>query len=60
MTELKGVIALITQRINKNMNRWTLAYGNEKYIPSLHAVALLPSQRRTGETPQEVSKWLNK
>jgi len=36
------------------MNRWTLAYGNEKYIPSFHAVALLPSQRRTGEKPRTV------
>ena len=67
MTEPKGVIPLITRRINKNIKR-SLAYGNEKYIPSFRAVALFPSQRRTGEKPRkasdssykEVLKWLNK
>ena len=69
MTETKGVIPLITRRINKNMNglRALGAYGNEKYIPPFHAVALrshgrsLPSQRRTGESlgqSKEVPKWL--
>ena len=54
MTEPKGVIPLITRRINKNINKRTLAYGNEKYIPSFRAVALFPSQRRTGEKPRTV------
>ena len=49
MTETKGVIPLITRRINKNINKLTL----ENYIPSFRAVALFPSQlRRTGEKPR--------
>ena len=50
MTETKGVIPLITWRINKNINKLTL----EKYVPSFRAVALFPSQRRTGEKPRTV------
>ena len=59
MTETKGVIPLITRRINKNINKLTL----EKYIPSFRAVALFPSQQhRTGGNlgqDKEVPKWLN-
>ena len=51
---MKGVIPLITWRINTNINKLTLAYGNEKYIPSFRAVALFPSQSRTGEKPRTV------
>ena len=50
MTETKGVIPLITRRINKNINKLTL----EKYIPSFRGVALFPSQlRRAGGKPRE-------
>ena len=64
MTETKGVIPLITRRINKNINKLTL----ENYIPSFRAVALFPSQLHAlGETSvaaaaayKEVPKWLNK
>ena len=49
MTETKGVIPLITRRINKNINKRTL----EKYVLSVRAVALFPSQlRRTGGKPR--------
>ena len=51
MTEPKGVIPLITRRINKNINKRTLAYGNEN-IFHRGADALFPSQRRTGEKPR--------